>query len=144
MGLRVLLPLKQLKKNLGQYHFTYFRVNYMTILAAVVAFSLITNPISLLVLGGLLAAWVFLYLFRPSYPPLVLFKMTFTNRETLGLLSVSSVVVIFLTSVGSLLISVVLIGLGIVFTHVVMRVPEIYVIDSGRMGLLCRCIFTIR
>ncbi|KAI3942550.1 hypothetical protein MKW92_051223 [Papaver armeniacum] len=144
MGLRVLLPLNQLKKNLGQYHFTYFRVNYMTILVVVVAFSLITNPISLLVLGGLLSARVFLYLFRPSDPPLVLFGMTFTDRETLGLLSVSSVVVIFLMSVGSLLISVVLIGLGIVFAHGATRVPEIDVIDGGRMGLLCRCIFTIR
>ncbi|KAI3837616.1 hypothetical protein MKX03_029741 [Papaver bracteatum] len=121
MGLRVLFPLNQLKKNLGQYHFSYFHVNYITILA-VVAFSLITNPISLLVLGGLLASWVFLYLFRPSDPPLVLFGRTFTDRETLGLLSVSSVVVIFLSSIGSLLISAVLIGLGIVFAHGVMRV----------------------
>ncbi|KAI3890256.1 hypothetical protein MKW92_010422 [Papaver armeniacum] len=87
----------------------------MTILAVVVAFSLITNPISLLVLGGLLAAWVFLYLFRPSDPPLVLFGRTFADRETLGLLSVSSVVVTFLTSVRSLLISAILIGLGIIF-----------------------------
>ncbi|KAI3917320.1 hypothetical protein MKW98_027239 [Papaver atlanticum] len=111
-------------------NFTYFRVNYMTILAAVVAFSLITNPISLLVLGGLLAAWVFLYLFRPSDPPLVLFGRTFTDRETLGLLSVSSVVVVFLTSVGSLLISSVLIGLGIVFAHGAMRVPEDLFLDE--------------
>lgn len=102
----------------------------MTILAAVVAFSLITNPISLLVLGGLLAAWVFLYLFRPSDPPLVLFGRTFTDRETLGLLSVSSVVVVFLTSVGSLLISSVLIGLGIVFAHGAMRVPEDLFLDE--------------
>ncbi|KAI3905129.1 hypothetical protein MKX01_017375, partial [Papaver californicum] len=87
-------------------NFTYFCVNYLTILAVVVAFSLVTNPIPFLVLGGLIAAWIFLYLFLPSDSLLVLFGRTFTDRETLGLLLVSSAVVIFVTSVESLLISV--------------------------------------
>ncbi|KAI3981419.1 hypothetical protein MKX01_021542, partial [Papaver californicum] len=86
-------------------NFTYFRITYLTILDAVVAFSLVTNPISFLVVGGLIAAWIFLYLFLPSNSLLVLFGRTFTDRETLGLLLVSSVVVIFVTSVESLLIS---------------------------------------
>ncbi|KAI3939797.1 hypothetical protein MKX01_027998 [Papaver californicum] len=113
---------------------TYFRVNYLTILDAVVAFSLVTNPISLLVLGGLIAAWIFLYLFLPSDSLLVLFGRTFTDRETLGLLLVSSVVVIFSTSVDSLLISSVLIGLGIVIAHGAMRVPEDLFLDESEQA----------
>ncbi|OVA02813.1 Prenylated rab acceptor PRA1 [Macleaya cordata] len=111
-------------------NFTYFRINYFTVLSSVVALSLLTHPFSLLVLLCLLAAWIFLYLFRPSDPPLVLFGRTFSDKETLGLLTVSSVVVIFLTSVGSLLISAVMIGLAIVFVHGAFRVPEDLFLDE--------------
>ncbi|KAF7143945.1 hypothetical protein RHSIM_Rhsim05G0015700 [Rhododendron simsii] len=51
-------------------------------------FSLLTN----------LFAWIFLYLFRPSYPIL---SRAFPETKTLGLLILSSVVVVFLTSVRS-------------------------------------------
>uniref|UniRef100_A0A7N0T6P7 PRA1 family protein n=1 Tax=Kalanchoe fedtschenkoi TaxID=63787 RepID=A0A7N0T6P7_KALFE len=115
----------RIKKN-----YTYFRINYLTVIAAVLGISLVTNPFSLLTLVGLLAAWLFLYLFRPSDPPLVILGRTFSERETLGLLSVLSIVVVFLTSVGSLLISALLVGAGIVCAHGAFRVPEDLFLDE--------------
>ncbi|MQK22186.1 hypothetical protein EI013_27870, partial [Escherichia coli] len=99
-------------------------------MAIALALSLITHPFSLLVLIGLLASWFFLYLFRPSDQPLVLFGRTFADRETLGILVVLTVFVIFLTSVGSLLISALMVGLAIVCAHGAFRVPEDLFLDD--------------
>ncbi|XP_060176380.1 PRA1 family protein B4-like [Lycium barbarum] len=111
-------------------NYTYFRTNYLSLLAFVLAFSLITNPFSLFLLSALLAGWLFLYLFRPSDPPLVLFGRQFSERETLGGLIVSTVVVIFLTSVGSVLVSALMVGVGIVCTHAAFRAPEDLFLDE--------------
>lgn len=111
-------------------NYSYFRVNYLTVVAAVLAFSLITNPVSLIFLAALLAAWLFGYLFRPSDSPVVLFGRTFSDRETLGILIVLSVVVIFLTSVGSVLISALLAGVAVVCVHGAFRVPEDLFLDE--------------
>ncbi|CBI25415.3 unnamed protein product, partial [Vitis vinifera] len=111
-------------------NFSYFRVNYLTLLALVLAFSLLSHPFSLLVLLCLLAAWLFLYLFRPSDQPLVLLGRTFSDRETLGILVVLTIVVVFLTSVGSLLISALMIGLAIVCAHGAFRMPEDLFLDD--------------
>ncbi|KAK1571837.1 hypothetical protein Q3G72_023893 [Acer saccharum] len=115
----------RIRKNLP-----YFKVNYATLLAAVLALSLLSHPFSLLVLLCLLAAWMFLYLFRPSDQPLVLVGRTFSDRETLGLLVVLTIVVVFLTSVGSLLISALMIGAAIVCAHGAFRVPEDLFLDD--------------
>ena len=115
----------RIRKNLP-----YFKVNYITLLAVVLVLSLLSHPLSLLVLLGLLAAWVFLYLFRPSGQPLVIFGRTFSNRETLGALVVLTVFVVFLTSVGSLLISAILIGVAIICIHGAFRVPEDLFLDD--------------
>jgi len=120
-------------------NFSYFRVNYVTLIAFALAVSLITHPFSLLVLFGLLASWSFLYLFRPSDQPLVLFGRTFADRETLGMLVVLTVFVIFLTSVGSLLISALMVGLALVCAHGAFRVPEDLFLDeqeSNNAGFL--------
>lgn len=111
-------------------NYSYFRTNYLTLISIVLAFSLVTNPFSLLLLSSLLAAWLFLYVFRPSDPPLVLFGRQFSERETLGVLIISTVVVIFLTSVGSVLVSALMIGLAIVCTHAAFRVPEDLFLDE--------------
>ncbi|PSS32508.1 PRA1 family protein [Actinidia chinensis var. chinensis] len=115
----------RVRKNLS-----YFRVNYITVIAAVIALSLLSHPLSLLALLCLLSAWFFLYLFRPSDQPMVLFGRAFSDRETLGVLIVSTVVVVFLTSVGSVLISAVLVGLAIVCVHGAFRVPEDLFLDD--------------
>ena len=111
-------------------NFTYFRVNYVSLLALVLALSLLTHPFSLLVLLSLLGAWAFLYLFRPSDQPLVILGRTFSHAETLVGLVVLTVVVVFVSSVGSLLISALLIGFSIVCAHGAFRVPEDLFLDD--------------
>ncbi|XP_064974372.1 PRA1 family protein B4-like [Musa acuminata AAA Group] len=119
----------RLRKNLA-----YFRVNYAAVVAAVLALSLVTNPFSLLVLLALLAAWCLLYLFRPADPPLVLFGRTFSDRETLGGLVLFSVLVVFLTSVGSIIISALVAGAAMVAAHGAFRVPEDLFLDEKETG----------
>ncbi|KAK4778365.1 hypothetical protein SAY87_018552 [Trapa incisa] len=111
-------------------NFTYFKVNYVVFLGLVLALSLVTHPFSLLVLLLLLAAWLFLYIFRTSDHPIVVFGRTFSNRETLGFLVVMTVVVVFLTTVGSLLISALMIGMALVCLHGAFRVPEDLFMDE--------------
>ncbi|KAJ9543137.1 hypothetical protein OSB04_022844 [Centaurea solstitialis] len=101
-------------------NYSYFRVNYLTVISAVLAFSLLTNPFSLIILTALLAAWLFLYLFRPSDPPLIVFGRT--------------IVVIFLTSVGSVLISALLLGTAVVSAHGAFRTPEDLFLDEQEAG----------
>ncbi|GAB4831989.1 PRA1 protein B3 [Ancistrocladus abbreviatus] len=111
-------------------NFSYFRVNYISLIALVLALSLISHPFSLLLVLCLLGAWLFLYLFRPSDQPFILLGRTFSDREVLGILVVSTVVVIFLTSVGSLLISALMVGLAIVCAHGAFRYPEDLFLDD--------------
>ncbi|XP_040371424.1 PRA1 family protein B4 isoform X2 [Rosa chinensis] len=72
------------------------RVNYLAVVALIVAVSLFTHPFSL----GLLAACLFLYHCRPSDQPLVIFGRTFSDTQTLKGLVGLSVFIVFLTSVG--------------------------------------------
>ncbi|KAL0401140.1 UNVERIFIED_CONTAM: PRA1 family protein B3, partial [Sesamum latifolium] len=88
------------------------------------------HPFSLIVLLSLLAAWLFLYSFRPSDQAVVVAGRTFSDREVLGILVVSTIVVVFLTSVGSLLISALLVGLAVVCTHGAFRMPEDLFLDE--------------
>ncbi|XP_011014543.1 PREDICTED: PRA1 family protein B3-like [Populus euphratica] len=120
-------------------NFSYFKVNYLTILAIVLAFSLLSHPFSLLTLLSLVAAWLGLYAFRPSDQPLVVLGRTMSNREVLGILVLVTVIVVFLTSVGSLIITAVLVGVGIVCVHGAFRDPEDLFMDdqdiAGSTGL---------
>ncbi|KAL4313214.1 hypothetical protein GQ457_01G019120 [Hibiscus cannabinus] len=111
-------------------NYSYFRVNYLSVIGIILAFSLLSHPFSLLLLLGLLCSWIFLYLFRPADQPLVVFGRSFSDRETLGILIVFSVFVVFLTSVGSLLISALMVGVGLVCAHGAFRVPEDLFLDE--------------
>lgn len=111
-------------------NFNYFRVNYLTLLFGVLAFSLLSHPFSLLTIVSLLVAWLFLYLFRPSDQPVVINGRTFSDKEILGILVILTVFVVFLTSVGSLLMSASLIGLGIICVHGAFRDPEDLFLDD--------------
>lgn len=126
--------LSRIRKNLA-----YFKVNYVAVVSLVLAFSLFSHPLSLLVLVGLLAGWMFLYLFRPSDQPLVVFGRTFSDRETLLALVLSTIVVVFITSVGSLLTSALMIGVAIVCVHGAFVVPDDLFMDDqepANAGLL--------
>ncbi|GKD47697.1 PRA1 family protein B3-like protein [Tanacetum coccineum] len=111
-------------------NFNYFRVNYITLLFAVIAFSLLAHPFQLLMIVTLLGAWMFLYVFRAADQQVVIGGRTFSDREILGVLVVATVFVVFLTSVGSLLMSSALIGLGIVCVHGAFRDPEDLFLDE--------------
>ncbi|KAL8208793.1 hypothetical protein R6Q57_008205 [Mikania cordata] len=115
-------------------NYAYFRVNYFTVIAVVIGVSLLTNPFSLITLVGLLSAWIFLYLFRPSNPPMEILGRPFSERERLGLLIVLSIIVVFLTSVGSILITATLVGTGIVCGHGAFRAPEDLFLDDQDSG----------
>ena len=111
-------------------NYSYFRVNYLAVVALILAVSLLTNPFSLIVLVGLLASWMFLYLFRPSDQPLVILGRTFSDFETLVLLGGLTVFVVFLTNVGSVLVSALMVGVAIVCAHGAFRVPEDLFLDE--------------
>lgn len=111
-------------------NFSYFRVNYYAIVSVILAVSLLTNPFSLILLIGLLASWTFLYLFRPADQPLVILGRTFSDFETLALLSAFTVFVVFLTSVGSVLVSALMLGVAVICLHGAFRVPEDLFLDD--------------
>lgn len=117
--------LARARKNL-----TYFRVNYSAVVFAALALSLLTNPAALIALAFLLGAWSFAYLLRPSDQPLVILGRQFSDRETLFGLSLLTILVVFLTSVGSVIISAILVGAALVFVHAAFRVPEDLFLDD--------------
>lgn len=109
-------------------NWTYFRVNYLLLLSGVLAFSLLSNPISFFLLVALLGGWIFLYLLRRE--PLVLLDRTYSDREVLGILTVLTIVIVFMTSVGAVLISALMIGVAMVCAHGAFRVPEDLFLDE--------------
>ncbi|KAG8371532.1 hypothetical protein BUALT_Bualt13G0097700 [Buddleja alternifolia] len=115
----------RIRKNLS-----YFRINYISILALVLAVSLLSHPLSLLTLLSLLAAWIFVYILRPADQPLVVFSRTFTDREALWILIGLTIFVVFVTNVVSLLMSASLIGVGMVCVHGAFRDPEDLFLDD--------------
>lgn len=106
----------------------YFRINYALVMTGVVALSLIFNPGSLFFLLALLAGWTYLYLVRTE--PLVAFGRTFSEREVLLGMSFFTVVMIFMTNVGSILISALMIGAALCFAHGAYRVPDDLFLDE--------------
>ncbi|KAF2577357.1 hypothetical protein F2Q68_00001616 [Brassica cretica] len=106
------------------------RVNYLAVATAIVGFSLVTHPFSLAFLLCLLASWLFLYLFRPSDQPVVILGRTFSDRETLGCLILFSIFVVFLTDVGSVLVSAVMVGVALICAHGAFRAPEDLFLDE--------------
>lgn len=109
-------------------NWAYFRVNYLLLLSGVLAFSLLSNPISFFLLVALLGGWIFLYLLRRE--PLVLLDRTYSDREVLGILTVLTIVIVFMTSVGAVLISALMIGVAMVCAHGAFRVPEDLFLDE--------------
>lgn len=116
----------RLRRNLS-----YFRLNYSLLVLFTLSLSLLSHPFSLLLLLSLLSAWSFLYLFRPAdAPPLLLLGRQFSSREILLVLSGFSFFLLFFTSLASLIIQSLLIGLAIVCVHGAFRVPEDLFLDE--------------
>ncbi|KAH7405514.1 hypothetical protein KP509_15G073700 [Ceratopteris richardii] len=113
----------RIRKNIA-----YFRLNYALLFTVVVALTLISNPFSLFLLCGLLAAWIFMYILRTT--PLVLGGRTFSEREVLVLMGLLSILVIFMTNVGAVLISAAMMGVAIICVHASFRVPDDFFLDD--------------
>ncbi|CAB4282110.1 unnamed protein product [Prunus armeniaca] len=108
----------------------YFRVNYLIVLAVVLAYSLISHPFSLLTLVTLSGAWIFLYVLRPSDQPLVIFGRTFSDTQALFGLGLATLFAILVTSVLSLILTAVMVGVMIVCAHGAFRDPEDLFLDD--------------
>ncbi|CAJ1808528.1 unnamed protein product [Sphenostylis stenocarpa] len=113
-----------------RHNVSYFRVNYYVVVSLILAVSLLTSPFSLVLLLALLASWLVLYLLRPSDRPLHLFGRTFTDFETLSLLAGCSFVLLFLTPLGSLLVTAFTLSVALVAAHAAFRVPEDLFLDD--------------
>ncbi|KAG2274246.1 hypothetical protein Bca52824_056801 [Brassica carinata] len=61
-------------------NYSYFKVNDGAVATAIVGFSLVTHPFSLIFLLCILASWLLLYLFRPSDQPIVVLGNSFLAR----------------------------------------------------------------
>jgi hypothetical protein len=113
----------RIRKNMS-----HFRINYAIIIVGIVALSLVLHPVSLFMLGLVLAGWTYLYLVRTE--PLVAFGRTFSEREILVIMGVLSVVVVLMTSVGYILMSALLVGFLITAAHGAFRVPDDLFLDD--------------
>ncbi|KAK7294760.1 hypothetical protein RJT34_17656 [Clitoria ternatea] len=113
-----------------RHNVSYFRINYYVVVSLILGISLLWNPFSLFLLGCLLASWLFLYLLRPSDQPLYLFGRAFSDFESLSLLFAITFVLLFLTSLGSLLVYAATISVALVAAHAAFRVPEDLFLDE--------------
>ncbi|TKY65761.1 PRA1 family protein B4 [Spatholobus suberectus] len=113
-----------------RHNVSYFRVNYYVVVSLVLAASLLSSPFSLVLLLALLASWLFLYLLRPADQPLRLLGRTFSDFETLSLLGAATFVLLFLTSLGSLLVTAFTLSVALVAAHAAFRVPEDLFLDE--------------
>ena len=108
----------------------YFKINYFLFTAAVLAFFIITNPTSLLVLGALAGAWTYVYLVRTE--PLKIGERPISDREKLlGMSGGSLLAIFFMSSAGSLMFQAFGVALLAVGAHGAMRVPDDLFVDDA-------------
>ncbi|KAK3260929.1 hypothetical protein CYMTET_30139 [Cymbomonas tetramitiformis] len=108
----------------------YFKVNYILFLCGTLILFLVTHPISMFLLLGLGASWVYLFVVRSE--TLVISGRTISDREQLWGMSAATVLLIFfLSSAGS----VIFMGLGVGITGIVLhgafRVPDDLFLDDN-------------
>lgn len=118
-------------------NFNYFRINYLIVVGLCVAGSFLMHPSSLFVLAFLAGSWVYMFAIRQG--PLVINGREFSDREKLVLMSVASLLLVFVfSSVGNLLLSTVTFAGALVAVHGATRVPDdLFLEDSGEQaGLL--------
>ncbi|KAI4386964.1 hypothetical protein MLD38_004836 [Melastoma candidum] len=102
--------LSRLRANLS-----YFRTNYAIVILLVVFLSLLWHPISLIVLVVTMAAWLYLYFLRDE--PLAAFGRAVDDRVVLGVLSVLTLVFLFLTDATVNILVALLVAAAVVAVH---------------------------
>lgn len=99
----------------------YYAFNYLCVLLAMSALTILTSPLAFL--GGLfiVAAYFYLYFLNPE--PLVVFGITFDNNIKAAAITLFSLVMLWLTGAGATFTGlVVFVGL-VSATHAVLRKP---------------------
>ncbi|KAK4784573.1 hypothetical protein SAY86_018941 [Trapa natans] len=112
----------------------YFRMNYAIVVLFILFLSLLWHPISLIVLIAMMAAWLFLYFLRDE--PLVIFHRTIDDRVVLIVLSILTVVFLFLTNATWNIIGALLIGVAVIIIHSVFRKTDDLAMDEEAAGLM--------
>lgn len=101
---------------------THFRFNYPLIVLLVLFLSLIYHPISMIVFLIVFIAWLFFYFSRDQL--LEIFGFVIDDRVVVGTLGVITIVALVLTHVWVNVLVSVLIGVGLVCLHAVVRGTE--------------------
>ena len=113
-----------------QKNLNYFKINYFLFSAAVLAFFIVTNPSSLIVLAAIAASWTYVYLVRTE--PLKIGERPVSDREKLlGMSGASILAVFFMSSAGSIMLQAFGVALLAIGAHGSMRVPDDLFIDDA-------------
>ncbi|WCJ32526.1 prenylated RAB acceptor 1.G2 [Euphorbia peplus] len=101
-----------------QFNFRYFLINYLIIVAAAGAFSLIGSPAALL-FASVFALWLLLYFFRED--PLILWDYQVNDHMIILGLAIVSILTFWITGAAWTLVLGVCIGILICGVHGVLR-----------------------
>jgi hypothetical protein len=118
----------RIRKNIG-----YFRVNYAVFMVSVVGLCMLWNPSSLIVAGLLALVWAYLFLVRSE--PLVISGRTLSEKEKFLGLSILTLLIVFVfTSVGSVLISGIGLGIFLIAVHGAFKTPDDLFLDEPEVA----------
>ncbi|KZV58794.1 hypothetical protein F511_18631 [Dorcoceras hygrometricum] len=112
----------------------YFSMNYAIIFLLIIFLSLLWHPISLIVFIVMLAIWLLLYFLRDE--PLVFFGRTISDKAVLIILSVVTLVVLFLTRATTNILVALAIAVVVVLIHAIVRKTDDLYFDEEAGGML--------
>ncbi|KAA8523238.1 hypothetical protein F0562_009661 [Nyssa sinensis] len=115
--------LSRIRTNAG-----YFLTNYAIIVLFALFLSLLSHPISLIVFFVTMAAWLFFYFLRDE--PLVIFNRVIDDRVVLIVLSVVTIVSLFLTHATVNIVVGLVVGAVVVLVHGALRRTDDLLLDE--------------
>eukprot|EP00270_Netrium_digitus_P013604 TRINITY_DN4537_c0_g1_i1.p1 TRINITY_DN4537_c0_g1~~TRINITY_DN4537_c0_g1_i1.p1 ORF type:complete len:213 (+),score=20.97 TRINITY_DN4537_c0_g1_i1:212-850(+) len=113
----------------------YFRANYIVVISAVITLSVLWNPMALIWLALLFLVWAYVLVFRGDQPLVIGGRVLSETEKFWGLVAISVIVIFGFTSVGSILISGLVMGALAIAVHAAVRVPDdLFLDDQGSSG----------